>query len=471
MPLSPAELLRYSRHLSLPQVGIAGQERLARARVLIVGAGGLGSPAALYLAAAGVGTLGIIDFDRVDVTNLQRQILHDTPGIGRAKTDSARERIAAINPHVAVETHDVALDASNALDLIARYDLVLDGTDNFRARYLVNDACVMLGTPNVYGSVHKFEGQLAVLATRDGPCYRCLYREPPPPGLVPSCAEAGVLGVLPGLVGTMQATEALKLILGLGEPMIGRLLLIDALGMRFRTIRVPRDPSCPMCGTRTIRELVAVDEVCDPAMPEEAHGRAEEPRASGRSQSRGPVPGLPGAQGALGAPGGPPPRGEVGSERADGHTQSTARNAERAHAAPGGEASDDRAPTHPEAVRVSRSRSPSPGLAPQARVRDITARELAALLARGAPLALVDVREPWEWSIAHLADATLIPLGRIQHSADELPRDRDVVLYCHHGARSRMAAEYLASLGVRAVNLEGGIDAWSREVDPEIPRY
>jgi adenylyltransferase/sulfurtransferase len=260
--LSTDEVLRYSRHLILPDVGVAGQRRLKSARVLAVGAGGLGSPLALYLAAAGVGELGLVDFDAVDLTNLQRQILHGTADVGRPKLASARERIADTNPHVRLETYETRLTAANALEILRGYDLVVDGTDNFATRYLVNDACVLLGIPNVYGSIFRFEGQASVFATAEGPCYRCLYREPPPPGLVPSCAEGGVLGVLPGLIGVIQATEAIKLILGLGKPLIGRLLLVDALGMQFRTVRLRRDPECPACGTQEIRELIDYEAFC-----------------------------------------------------------------------------------------------------------------------------------------------------------------------------------------------------------------
>lgn len=260
--LSREELLRYSRHLILPDVGLEGQQKLKAARVLLVGAGGLGSPAALYLAAAGVGTLGLVDFDVVDVSNLQRQILHGTRDIGRSKLDSAASRIADVNPHVRVERFETRLTSANALDIIRNFDLVVDGTDNFPTRYLVNDACVLAGRPNVYGSIFRFEGQASVFATPDGPCYRCLFREPPPPGLVPSCAEGGVLGVLPGLVGTIQATEAVKLILGIGDTLIGRLLLVDALRMQFRTVTVRRDPACPACGTRELKALVDYEEFC-----------------------------------------------------------------------------------------------------------------------------------------------------------------------------------------------------------------
>jgi len=261
-PLSRAELQRYSRHLSLSGVGVSGQEKLKAARVLLVGAGGLGSPTALYLAAAGVGTLGLVDFDVVDVTNLQRQILHGTRDVGRPKLDSARDRLADVNPHVRLELHATRLTSVNALEILGQYDLVVDGTDNFATRYLTNDACVLLGIPNVYGSIFRFDGQASVFATADGPCYRCLYPTPPPPGSVPSCAEGGVLGVLPGLVGTIQATEAIKLILGVGESLAGRLLLVDAMTMQFRTFTISRDPACPACGVRSITHLIDYDEFC-----------------------------------------------------------------------------------------------------------------------------------------------------------------------------------------------------------------
>lgn len=266
MDLSRDEIIRFSRHLTLDEIGMAGQTRLKKARVLCVGAGGLGSPASLYLAAAGVGTLGLVDFDEVDVTNLQRQVLYTTADIGRPKLDAAAERLAAMNPGLTLELHRVTLDASNAIGLVSQYDVVLDGTDNFTARYLVNDACVMAGRPNAYGSIFRFEGQASVFATPGGPCYRCLHPEPPPPGLVPSCAEAGVLGVLPGIIGTIQATEAIKLILGIGEPLIGRFLIFDALRMRFREIKLRKDPQCAVCGDHpTIRELIEYEGYCSPA--------------------------------------------------------------------------------------------------------------------------------------------------------------------------------------------------------------
>jgi adenylyltransferase/sulfurtransferase len=378
--LEADELVRYSRHLGLDEVGEAGQRRLKGASVLIVGAGGLGSPAALYLAAAGVGRLGIADFDTVDLTNLQRQLLHDTSGVGLKKTASARARLHAINPLVHVETIDEELTAANALDVIDAYDVVIDGTDNFKTRYLTNDACVLLGKPNVYGSVLRFEGQASVFATPDGPCYRCLFPEPPPPGLVPSCAEAGVLGVLPGLVGTIQATEAIKAILGIGEPLAGRLLLIDALRMTFRTIRLRRDPVCPACGTRELTSLIDYDEFCAP-------------RPATRSERR-------------------------------------------------------------------------------AGVQEITPRDLAERIRRGDTVELIDVREPYEWQIARIHGAKLMPLGQFGTAAADLSGDRDIVVYCHHGFRSRAAAEFLVEQGFQRVwNLTGGIDRWSAEVDSTVATY
>ena len=261
--LSNDEILRYSRHLIMPEVGMAGQQKLKAARVLCIGAGGLGSPLALYLAAAGVGTLGLVDFDVVDYTNLQRQIIHTTDDVGRPKLDSAAEKLNAINPFVNVRKFETKLSSANALDIFCDFDIIADGTDNFPTRYLVNDACVLSGKPNVYASIFRFEGQASVFATKHGPCYRCLYPEPPPPGLVPSCAEGGVLGILPGLLGVIQATEVIKLILGSGDPLIGRLLLVDALGMTFRELRLRKNVDCPVCGASpTVRELIDYNEFC-----------------------------------------------------------------------------------------------------------------------------------------------------------------------------------------------------------------
>ena len=375
--LSSDELQRYGRHLVLPEMGLAGQRHLRAGRVLLVGAGGLGSPVALYLAAAGVGTLGLIDFDVVDLSNLQRQVLHGTSDVGRTKLASARDRIHDVNPHVAVDTYEMRLTSANALDILGGYDVIVDGTDNFATRYLTNDACVLLGKPNVYGSIFRFEGQASVFATPNGPCYRCLYPDPPPPGLVPSCAEGGVLGVLPGIVGTIQATEALKLLLGIGESLAGRLLLIDALGARFRTVELARDPACPACGTREIRELIDYDAFC-------------------------------------GAP--------------------------------------------------QRTGAKTPAA--------MTPSELAQRLGRGDALDLIDVREPYEWQIARLPGARLIPLGTLDQAVSSLDASREIVVYCHHGVRSAHAAEQLRVAGFRRVwNLAGGIDRWSDEVDATVPRY
>ena len=381
MALAQAELLRYSRHLILPDVGVAGQEKLKAARVLLIGAGGLGSPAALYLAAAGVGTLGLVDFDNVDVTNLQRQILHGTKDVGRPKLLSARERIADVNPHVRLETYETALTSKNALDILSGYDIVVDGIDNFATRYRVNDACVLLGKPNVYGSIFRFEGQASVFALPDGPCYRCLFPEPPPPGLVPSCAEAGVLGALCGTIGSIQTTEVLKLIVGVGEPLAGRLLLIDTLGMVFRTVRVRKDPTCPACGTREIRSLIDYEQFCGVRAAE------AEPRAI-------------------------------------------------------------------------------------AGIVEISPRELQSRLSRGEELQLIDVREQFEWDIARIPGARLVPLATLPDVVETLDRDREVVVYCKGGSRSRAAATHLADAGfARVANLTGGILRWREEVDPALPRY
>ncbi len=375
--LSHEEILRYSRHLILPDVGTAGQRKLKGARVLLVGAGGLGSPAALYLAAAGVGTLGLVDFDVVDKTNLQRQILHGTSKIGTSKLESAKERLHDINPNVRIETFETRLNSENALDIIREFDVVADGTDNFPTRYLVNDACVLLGKPNVYGSIFRFEGQASVFYAREGPCYRCLYAEPPPPGLVPSCAEGGVLGVLPGIIGSIQALETLKLILGRGDSLIGRLLLFDALKLQFRELQLAKDPDCPVCSAHpTVTELIDYEAFC---------GIGAEPAYAGR---------------------------------------------------------------------------------------EIVARELKAEWGRNSELVVVDVREPHEYEIAHIDGAKLIPLGELPNRLTELDGHAEIVTHCHHGLRSMKALEILKAAGFAKVrSLQGGIDAWSVTVDPEVPRY
>ena len=369
--LSADERTRYSRQLMLPQIGADGQQRLKNARVLCIGAGGLGSPAALYLAAAGVGTLGLVDSDRVDLSNLHRQILHGTNDVGREKLESARDRIAQTNPHVNVVLHAERVTAGNAMQLVREYDIVVDGSDNFPTRYASNDACVLAAKPNVYGSVFQFDGQAAVFAPHLGaPCYRCIFPEPPPPGAAPSCAEAGVLGVLPGIVGLIQATEAIKLITHLGETLLGRLLHFDALKMTFREFKLRRDAQCPICGQApTITE--------------------------------------------------PPQSGATCA-------------------------------------------------APAA----LTVHELKAKLDAGEPLQVIDVREPAEHEIARIDSAALIPLAQLESRRHELTTDTPIVVMCHSGVRSAYAAELLRAAGYNNVlNLEGGIDAWSREIDPSVPRY
>lgn len=380
--LSPDEIKRYSRHLIMPEVGMGGQERLKAASVLLVGTGGLGSPAALYLAAAGVGRLGLVDYDVVDASNLQRQIIHGQSSLGRKKVESARDRLHDINPFVQVDLYDTRLSSDNALDIFKGYDVIADGTDNFPTRYLTNDACVLLGKPNVYASIFRFEGQLTLFDARHGPCYRCLYAEPPPPGLVPSCAEGGVLGVLPGMLGIMQATEVIKFILGAGDSMLGRLLLVDALGMKFRELKLRKDPHCVVCGpSPTVTKLIDYEQFC--GVPAHDHQ---------------------------------PDNAAVGAW-------------------------------------------------------DITPQALKARLG-GAPLNLIDVREPHEWDIGHIAGARLIPLNDLPRRLNEIDTATETVLYCKMGGRSRKAVDILRSAGFAKVkSLAGGINAWSRDVDPSVPEY
>jgi len=380
--LSVGEVRRYSRHLIIPDVATTGQKRLKNAKVLVVGAGGLGSPALLYLAAAGVGRLGIVDFDVVDETNLQRQIIHGQSDIGRPKAESARESIQEINPYVDVVVHAERLDSTNALDIFAGYDLIVDGTDNFPTRYLVNDACVLLGKPYVWGSIYRFDGQAAVFWAEHGPCYRCLYPEPPPPGMVPSCAEGGVLGVLCASIGSIQVNEAIKVITGIGEPLVGRLMVYDALEMAYKTINVRKDPDCPVCGKHpTVTELIDYEEFC----------------------------------------------GVVSDE------------AERAAAG-----------------------------------STITAPELRDLIDAGKEIFLVDVREPAEYEIVKIPGSVLIPNREILtgEALHRLPQDKPVVLYCRTGQRSAEALAAVKSAGFRdAVHVQGGVNAWARQVDPSLPTY
>ena len=375
--LTPEELRRYARHLTLPQVGLEGQQRLKAARVLLVGAGGLGSPAALYLAAAGVGTLGLVDHDTVDFSNLQRQVLYGTSNVGQRKLDAAQARLADLNPEVRLTTHDTRLTSTNAIEILADYDVIVDGSDNFPTRYLVSDACVLLGKPDVYGSIHRFEGQVAVFHAGRGPCYRCLYRDPPPPELVPSCEQAGVLGVLPGIVGALQAAEAIKLVLGTGEPLVGRLLLVDALTMRFRELTLPRDPDCPVCGDQpTITRLIDYDTFCGVA-----------------------------------------PRNEAGR-------------------------------------------------------MNMTPVELKAEMEQGSKLTLLDVREQWEWDLAHIAGSVHMPLSTLPARLGELDQSSTIVTVCHHGGRATQAARYLKGQGVPDVRvLQGGVDGWAEQVEPGMERY
>jgi len=371
--MAPDLLRRYGRQIILPEIGVAGQRRLAEARVLVIGAGGLGSPAALYLAAAGVGALGLAEFDVVDETNLHRQILFGTADVGRPKLEVAVERLKAVNPHVRIEPLDGRFDAANALERVAAYDLVVDGSDNFPTRYLVNDACVRVGRPLVWGSVFRFEGQVSLFATPDGPCYRCLFPEPPPPGLVPSCAEAGVFGALPGVIGSLQAAQAIQWIAGVGSPLVGRLLLFDSLAATFREVRLPKDPDCPRCApARRDAPLETYAEVCE--IPGDAF--------------------------------------------------------------------------------------------------EIEPLDLARRLGAGEPIALLDVREPFERELAVLPGDLWIPLRELPRRVDELPADRPIVVYCHVGGRSERAVEFLRRGGrPRAYNLAGGIDGWSARVDPAVPRY
>lgn len=382
MDLSNDEVLRYSRHLIMPEVTMEGQKRLKAAKVLCVGTGGLGAPLTMYLAAAGVGTIGLVDFDVVDVTNLQRQIVHRQSTVGQPKIDSAEQTLKEINPYVNIIKHEVMLTSENALDIMKDYDVIADGTDNFQTRYLVNDACVLLGKPNVYGSIFRFEGQASVFFAKDGPCYRCLYPEPPPPGLVPSCAEGGVLGVLPGIIGVVQAIETVKLILSEGQPLVGRLMLFNALKMSFRELKLRKDPNCPVCSDHpTVTALIDYDEFC----------------GVGR-----------------------------GMEEAE---------------------------TLPETEEISPT-------------------ELKAKMDRGDKFTLIDVREPYEYAIAKIPGAKLIPLATVKERAHELDPADEIVLHCRSGKRSAEALQVLKQSGFKKLrNLTGGILAWSDDVDSTVAKY
>ena len=384
--LSHEEISRYSRHLIMPEVGMQGQRKLKAASVLLIGTGGLGSPLGMYLAAAGVGRIGLVDYDVVDASNLQRQIIHGTSDIGRPKLDSAKERMLDINPHIQIDTYSTPLTSANALEILEPYDIIIDGTDNFPTRYLVNDACVILGKPNVYGSIFRFEGQATVFDAKEGPCYRCLFPEPPPPGLVPSCAEGGVLGVLPGTVGAIQATEAIKLILEVGDPLIGRLLLYDALEMSFTTVKLRKNPNCPVCSEHpTLTELIDYEQFC----------------------------GMPGHDG-------------------------------------------------------SAFHSDNIGIVPT-----ITVQDVKKLLDAGDDIVLLDVREPHEWQISDIAQATHhIPKGEILEHLGELDTAREIVAYCKTGGRSADVIATLKQHGYTKLhNMAGGINKWAKDIDPSLPTY
>src|SRR5688500_2547229 len=379
--LSRDEILRYSRHLLIPEVGLEGQRKLKNSSVLIIGTGGLGSPVALYLAAAGIGRIGLVDYDTVDSSNLQRQVIHGTSTVGKLKVESARVKLLDLNPDIQVDVYNEPYTSDNALRIAANYDIILDGTDNFPTRYLTNDVAVFLGKPNVYASIFRFDGQVSVFYAKEGPCYRCLFPEPPPPGLVPSCAEDGVLGVLPGTMGTIQATEALKVLLGIGDPLIGRLLLYNALDMTFDFVKLKKNPNCRVCGPNAdIKELIDYEEFC--GVPSHDH---EE--------------------------------GSAGSNW------------------------------------------------------DITVSELAERV-KTNHLKLVDVREPHELEISRLPNATNIPLGQLAARLSELDSAEDMVIFCKSGARSARGLELLVSAGFKKVkNLKGGINAWAKEVDKNLPVY
>jgi len=382
MELNNDEIRRYSRHLILPEVGLAGQKKIKGTSVLCIGAGGLGSPIAMYLAAAGIGKMGIVDFDTVDYSNLQRQILHTDADVGRPKAQSAKETIHGINPNCDVVIHNTRISSENAFDLIRPYDIVVDGTDNFPTRYLTNDACVILKKPNVYGSIFRFEGQASVFAPHlGGPCYRCLYPEPPPPGMVPSCAEGGVLGVLPGIVGCIQATEILKLALGKGSSLVGRLLLFNALDMKFRELKLRRDPQCPVCGDHpTIKELIDYEQFCGIV---------------------------------------PPPAN------------------------------------------------------PAANPDEVTVQEMKqALEDPKLGIKVIDVREPDEHEIAHIQNVPLLPLSQLRQRFTELDPNQHYYLHCKVGQRSLQALEFLRQQGFKYLkSVKGGINAWSEEIDSNVPRY
>jgi len=385
MGLSQDQIARYSRHLLLPEVGVEGQEKLCNAKVLCIGTGGLGSPLGLYLAAAGIGTLGLVDFDIVDQSNLQRQIMHGESTVGKLKVDSAKDRLADMNSDVEVITYNTRLSSENAMEIFKDYDIIVDGTDNFPTRYLANDAAVLLGKPYIYGCILRFEGQASVFHSKEGPCYRCLYPEPPPPGLVPSCAEGGVLGVLPGIIGLIQATEVVKLILGKGETLVGRLMIFDALAMKFREMKLRKDKDCPICGDNpTITELIDYELFC--GIPSAAEAEAE------------------------------------------------------------------------------------------SATLEIPVEEVKLKLDGSEKFTLVDVREPSEYDICRIDGSVLIPLGKIEEmklqNLNGLSQNDEIILHCKAGVRSLKAVKALKKMGFENVkSMAGGIEAWSDNIDPSVPKY
>ncbi|MBN1431032.1 MAG: molybdopterin-synthase adenylyltransferase MoeB [Anaerolineae bacterium] len=384
--LTHEEVERYSRHLIMPEVGMGGQKKLKAGSVLLIGVGGLGSPVGMYLAAAGVGRIGLVDYDVVEPSNLQRQIIHGTKDVGRSKLESAREHMIDINPHVRIDIHDLPLTSHNALAIMEPYDVIVDGTDNFPTRYLTNDVCALIGKPNVYGSVFRFEGQASVFDAKNGPCYRCLFPEPPLPGSVPSCADGGVLGVLPGIIGLIQATETIKLLLGIGDTLVGRLLLYDALHMRFDLVKLRKNPACPICGEHpTLTELIGYEQFC--GVPAHDHSDL-----------------------AAGAKG----------------TDQT-----------------------------------------------ITVQEVKARLDAGENLILLDVREPHEWDISDISEATHhIPAEQIVERLEELDTTREIIVYCKTGGRSDGVVQILHRHGyLKARNMLGGINAWASRIEPDLPVY
>jgi adenylyltransferase/sulfurtransferase len=427
--LSNDEIRRYGRHVIMPEMGIEGQRRLKASSVLLIGTGGLGSPLALYLAAAGIGRIGLVDYDVVDESNLQRQIIHGQNTVGVLKVESAKQRMLDINPHLQVDIYNVPLMSDNALEIIAPYDVIIDGTDNFPTRYLVNDACVKLGKPNVYGSILRFEGQLSVFYAKEGPCYRCMFPEPPPPGLVPNCAEAGVLGVLPGVIGTMQATEGIKLITGMGDPMIGRMLLYDALEMSFTTIKIRKNPNCPVCGIPADQvELIDYEQFCGVPAHDHSTFSVNESAAAAANSTSASTSSTNGIEDSL-----------------NGHVDLP--------------------------------------------VPQITATQLKQRIDAGEDLYLLDVRNPPEWQIAWLEGSVQIPKPQIEFAVDdvlsgrkaegdtvlaEIPKDREVIVFCRSGKRSTDIINVLRELGydpTKLVNMEGGILAWARDVDTEMAVY